>query len=961
MRTRRGTNRRRRGSDVGGPRSGLPAALSRARVALRIARRSSLRSLGGSAVIAAMVALPVAGLAAAALIDQSMTPSTSETLSVELGQNEARLQIVSTPDQSLTQDPFDPSRWEVVRDSAGNAAGTAPDAVIIGPASLFPVGTRMLPILEGLGVTAETKTGIAAFPATEGAVWDASFAGRYDLVAGRAPRAAGEVVVTPSTLPRLGARLGDTVLLLAPKERTLTVVGLLDEQPHDDARQAFFVAPGELTGQTNGERIEQTRYYLPDTPLSWHQVQELNKLGATVLSRDVLESPPAPGSYQVMDGGGPGLGVLAAASTVVGFAVFEVALLAGAAFMVGARQQQRSLATVASVGANRSTLFSIVTSNGLVLGLVGGLAGIGIGIAGGSLFMHLSDNGNATRYWGYHLSWPTMTAILAFAVLIGWLAAIVPAINASRIDIVAALRGARKPAPPSRRRPIMGLILLLGGIALGLAGGTLTIVLNSSGSYSSENPLTGVVTAILVAGPIVALLGLVLCSGLLLRGAARLLNRVGIGARLASRDAARNNGRSVPALAAIMTTVFTAIFAMTMISSVEVSSRDNYQYATMPDQVQVDLTYSDPFANGSQTHYDTPEDFANAMQSTLDVETVRVISSVPDPAGIDSVGTATRVDQTELLPMVSIPTQNLCPNDIRGSRAAIDDWRCQNPLVWASNGYSQLVVGDTEDLALVLGRQPSAAAIAALGTGGAVSLYPEYVDDNKVSVTWFTREQWSNGDVNLPGTNPSRSETLSAVTDEPSHAIQFAVFISPETADELGLASEPSIVLASTTTPPSNDELDALRQQLSALTGVPDGVNFRVEQGPQAIAGLMSWALLGLSSLIAIAAAAVAIGLARFDGRQDDATLSSIGSSPFVRRNFAFWQALVLAGIGAALGGAVGLLPAIAFTLPGADLTFAAPWLQIATTVVALPLVIACGSWLFVKRSKIQPRRVTIR
>ncbi len=955
------SKRTRRGSDVGGPRNGLPAVLSRARVALRIARRSSLRSLGGSAVIAAMVALPVAGLAAAALIDQSMKPIPSETLSVELGETEARLQMVSSPDKGLTQDPFEPSWWDV-----GNQINADPTGVIAGPASLFPVGTRMLPILKGLSVTAETRTGIAAFPATEGMVWDASFAGRYDLVAGRAPRAAGEVVVTPSTLPRLGVELGDTVLLLAPTKRTVTVVGLLDEQTQADARQAFFVATGELTDQMTGERIEQTRYYLPDTPLSWQQVQELNKQGATVLSRHVLENPPAPGSYQSMGDHGSTLGLLAMVAAIAGFAVFEVALLAGAAFMVGARQQQRSLATVASVGANRSTLFSIVTSNGMVLGLVGGLVGIGIGIAGGSLFMRLTDNGDATRYWGYHLSWPMMVTILAFAVLIGWLAAIVPAINASRIDIVSALRGARKPALPSRRRPIVGLILLLGGIAIALAGGTLTIVLDSSSSYSWENPLTGVTTAILVAGPIVALLGLVLCSGLLLRGGAWLLRRVGIGARLASRDAARNNGRSVPALAAIMTTVFTAVFAMTMISSAEVSISDSYQYSTMPDQVRVGLTYWDPFANGPQAKYDQPEDFANALRTNLDVETVRVIRSVPDFSHMDTEGAATPVDGAALLPMISIPTQNICPMDIRSpqfeldSHAGDDDWRCQNPYVRSSYGYSQLVVGDTEDLALVLGRQPSAAAIQALGTGGAVSLYPEYVDDNTVSVSWFTRDQWSSGDVNLAGTRPSRTESLSAVIDEPSHAINFGVFISPATADQLGLPFEPSIVLASTTTPPSNDKLDAVRQQLATLTGVPDGVNFGVETGPQETAGLLSWALLGLSSLIAIAAAAVAIGLARFDGRQDDATLSSIGSSPLVRRNFAFWQALLLAGIGAVLGGAVGLIPAIAFTLPGAELTFAAPWLQIATTVIALPLLIACGSWLLAKRSKIQPRRVTI-
>ena len=970
MRTRGGSTRTRRGSDVGGPRSGLPAVLSRSRVALRIARRTSLRSVGRSTLIAAMVALPVAGLASAALVVQSTIPSNAETLTVGLGQTEARVQMVSAPNSTLTQTPFEPLLWQVATDATGTPTGAEPGGVIAEPAAFLPAGTRILPIVDGLSLTAETKEGIAAFPGTEGEVWDESFAGRYDLVAGRAPRTAEEVAVTPATLPRLGVELGGTVRLLAPAERSVTVVGLVDEQTQPDAGQAFFMAPGALTGHTSnlsvGQQVQQTSFYLPDTPLSWRQVQELNKQGAIVLSRDVFEHPPVPGTYRDLGNFNPILSYLSIVAAIGGFAVFEIALLAGAAFMVGARQQQRSLATVASVGANRSTLFSIVTSSGLVLGLVGGLAGIAIGIGGGALFMQITDDGNATQYWGFHLSWPMMAAILAFAVVVGWLAAIVPAINASRIDVVSALRGARRPAPPRRRRPIAGLILVLGGIALTLAGGILMIVLESRGSYNQSPPLTTVAMAAMVVGPIVAQLGLVLCSGLLLRGGARLLSRVGIGARLASRDAARNTGRSVPALAAIMTTVFAAIVAMTMIASFETSSRDNYQYSTMPGQMQVDLTYWDPAANGSQARYDKPEDFANVLRTTAGVDTVRVLQTVPNIADSGFASTQPAADADALLPLVSVPPPNLCPNDPRspdykeGSQAARDDWRCGNAFSSGYGGINQLLVGDSKDLALVLGRQPSEAAIQALATGGAVSLYPQYIQEHSLNVSWWTGTQMRNGDDTLPGARPTRTESLSVVIDEPTHAIHFGVFVSPSTADRLGIAYEPSLVLASTTTPPNGDQLDALHQQLSTLTGVPSSVNVSVELGPQDTSGPIAWGLLALSSLIAIAAAAVAIGLARFDGRQDDATLSSIGSSPLVRRNFTFWQALVLAGIGAVLGGAVGLLPAIAFTLPGAELRFAAPWLQIATTVVGLPLVIACGSWLLARRSKVAPRRVTI-
>jgi hypothetical protein len=58
------------------------------------------------------------------------------------------------------------------------------------------------------------------------------------------------------------------------------------------------------------------------------------------------------------------------------------------------------------------------------------------------------------------------------------------------------------------------------------------------------------------------------------------------------------------------------------------------------------------------------------------------------------------------------------------------------------------------------------------------------------------------------------------------------------------------------------------------------------------------------------------------------------------------------------LGAATGLVPAWALSAVG--LPFVPPWLQIGIAVVALPLVIASGSWLLATRSKVSARRVAI-
>ena len=169
-----------------------------------------------------------------------------------------------------------------------------------------------------------------------------------------------------------------------------------------------------------------------------------------------------------------------------------------------------------------------------------------------------------------------------------------------------------------------------------------------------------------------------------------------------------------------------------------------------------------------------------------------------------------------------------------------------------------------------------------------------------------------------------------------------------------------SLVMASTTAMPTTAQSDALTAAISSLPDNREGrINAQVERGPQPFAAIWVWGLVGLSALIAIAAAAVAIGLARFDGRQDDATLSSLGAGRRTRRDFAFWQALVITGAGAVLGAGTGLVPALALSANTA-MPFAPPWLQIAFTAFVLPLIIAAGNWLFTRSSRVSARRVTV-
>jgi hypothetical protein len=841
----------------------------------------------------------------------------------------------------------------------------------VDPATALPAGTRIITVSNS-AATVATAHGVASLSAVEGEVWDPSLRGHYNLVEGRGPSSTDEIMVSRAALARLGVRIGDQTKVIGPIARTVTVVGILDDRTQPSSAAILYGVPGSFSVAPPGDRThnlnysQSLTYYLPDAPISWSQIKALNAQGITALSREVAANPPR-GAYSAGSTWNA-WSLFVAISPFAGFAIFEITLLAGAAFTVGARQQQRALATVASVGAARSTLVQIVTSSGLVLGLIGGTFGVAVGIAVGAVFMWLTSNGSANQYWGFHLSWPMMGGILLFALLIGWLAALVPAMAASKIDVVAALRGARKPPRPNRRRPIVGAIVLLAGIAMTLGAGLLLVALTVSKTYHAENWLSWVVIGGMCLGPVLTQIGLIIGSALVLGGMSRVLSRFGMGARLGTRDAMRNPGRSVPALAVIMTTVFAAVFSMTALASSEATSRQSYPYATAVGDALVSLRGYDQATGEMKTIY-APDDVISVLNRTFDVREARALSSVANPW--DNASSPNNA----LIPAPAIPAANLCPRNVRSPEysaatnrsgtaafnSAQSDWRCRSVAAGLSGGGTSLLVGTADDLALVLGRQPSVAARAALVEGGAVSLYPDYVTNGKATISWWSKAQWAaHGPLTIGAVAPARTETLNAVVDQPAHPIAFGVFVSRATADSLGLQYAPSMVLASLKSPPSTAQSDQASSALGILNNNPSGGWVSIERGPSNSSALTSWGLLGLSALIAIAASAVAIGLARFDGRQDDATLASVGAGTLVRRNFAFWQALVIAGTGAALGAATGLIPAIALSLAGTGKLLDIPWPQIVLGITVLPLAIAVSNWLTSGRARILVRRTPI-
>jgi hypothetical protein len=897
-------------------------------LAWRMARRMASQSAGRSALVVALIAIPILGLAGIDTIEASHDATPMETATIELGHTQGVVRVVSAPDPKLRQDPFDTRFIE-----PGSNQDDSNPAVLRTPSEVLPTGTRILPTFASSAVV-RTATGVGSLTTIEGQTWNRSLAGAFDLESGRRPEKAGEVVVSPHALTRLGIGLGGTVTEVQPAKRTFTVVGTLHDavsRTSDDAMYGFAhaFAPAPTTASDVFTEATATKYYVPDLALPWSVVRRLNHEGMVVTSRSVLLDPPSPAvAPRFAEGRNGPLSVLFVA-LLGAFALFEVCLLAGAAFAVGARHRQRGLAILSSVGATRRMIFAVMSVEGILLGLLGGVVGTALGLAAGRVAVPILAQGSRSTYPGFHVDVVTLMLIVLGAALSGWAASAVPARAASRVDVVAALRGARRPQRSSVRRPAIGVIVVAVGSVVTMFGGVVTIAAHQSPDPRSSVTTGGVV--LLVAGPVIMQVGMVLIAPLLLRWSSTVLSRWGTAARLGSRDASRNLGRTVPALAAVMSCVFVSAFAMCMISGGQEQSVREYSWQAPVHSATVSLY--DQQTDGASTVAPAAGVIA-ALQRDLPGSDPRVLSSSPDFGVLgDTVPTYTTLRVSK-----SARTATAGRND--------------DAFITSIAGQDHITVGSIDDLRAILNEPVSRASRTTLAAGGVVSLYPEYVHDGRVTfdtVKSISEKRMQDGDV---AGKPIRTVSAVAVVQRAAHPFDYGVFLLPETAARLGIHVVPSEVLATSTAAPTTAQADAATNDILAVN---QNLSVDIETGPVLFAAQWSWALLVLTTVIVLGASSIALALARADGLRDSEVLVAVGAAPRVQRAFGFWQGIVIAGVGAVIGVALGLVPAFALGLRAAGATsaylpFAPPWLQLGLTAVAMPLLIAAGAWLAGRR-----------
>ncbi|MDY0811944.1 ABC transporter permease [Kitasatospora purpeofusca] len=906
--------------------------LSALRVALRIARRDALKAKGRSALVIAMVALPVLGVTGADIVHQSGSLTPAERVERLMGGADA-LVSAHRPGRSVEQAPFAEDGVLVLPEartdpaSAPAAAAAATSAELLG--GLLPSASVLLPATPGPEVSASTREGLFTTSTAEADLTDPVWSGRLDLVEGRAPAARNEAAVTRAFLDEAGLRLGDSTTVKGLEQTPFLLTGVV-EHPGELKKVELVARPGQVisplaaaaaaapdapggpvaAGRDEGVRTERWLVRLPaGTGLDWAAVQKLNRYGFTVSSRAVALDPPPTSAvpYDANRWSTPESdNRTVILVTVIGMALLEVTLLAGPAFAVGARRSRRQLALVGAAGGHRGHIRAIVLGGGLVLGLAGAALGVALGTGLVAALRPWLEGAGGSRFGHFAIAPLDLLAIAAVGVLTALAAAVLPAVQAARRDVVAGLTGRDTVATPSRLLPVLGLLLVGAGAAVALYG---------AGTYQSGTmPVLGGLNKralSVLAGAATAEVGILFFTPMLIALFGRLAGRLPLGPRLALRDSARHRGRTAPAVAAVMAAVAGAVAVGVYSTGTEAQERASYRPAAPLGAVVLDA----PAAPGSP-------------------QTVRLRRAVEQ--ALPDLGA--RADVQDV-------TYVFCDNcssrvQVKGSGARLEH----------GNAGSRALSGDKTVLHNLFGVRDRAAE-EALAAGRAVVFDRAYVNDGRATLTMQGAAGGPVQPGQVPGTERIEVTVEAVLVENPDAARYGAVLMGPEAVRKAGLTPSPN---GSVWRPDLAPDRKAQQRAEAAVAQLAPYAQLAVERGYQPKGDMNTLALGGFAVVVVLGAAAVATGLAAADSRNDRATLAAVGAPPRMNRIQAGLQCTLIAGIGAVLGTVSGFVPALGLLRSHASgqlgapaVPFAAPWGLLVLITVVLPVVAGLGAAAF--------------
>jgi putative ABC transport system permease protein len=278
---------------------------------------------------------------------------------------------------------------------------------------------------------------------------------------------------------------------------------------------------------------------------------------------------------------------------LIGFAsvaLFVAVFLILNTFSIIVAQRTGELALLRAIGASRRQVIGSVLLEAVAVGLLSAVIGLGLGIGVGTLLAKVFSSFGGGGLELASIGVPAAAWISAFAVGIGItvLAALIPAVRASRIAPVAAMRESSASDKPLTK------LTIAGGVVLGLGAVSLTLGLTDNTGGQNLWAILG--------GVLLAFIGTALLTPLIARPVASVIGRLfafSVPGRLGRLNAGRNPRRTAITAAALMV----GIALITGINTVFTSAKQSVTKIA-DDQAKVDLIISGEQSGGFLPTFD---------------------------------------------------------------------------------------------------------------------------------------------------------------------------------------------------------------------------------------------------------------------------------------------------------------------------------------------------------------------
>lgn len=752
---------------------------------------------------------------------------------------------------------------------------------------------------------------------------------RVVLQAGRLPRNDHEVLANADALRTTGASIGDRVELargdVRPKVVGEAVVRDLADRP------ALVI--GRSTPQSSWlERLLRgnagVANVASDHPANMRgrTEDELSWFAPGVDGAAAFRS-----ALGEVDGdvGGPSASTTAAIVAVVGGAIGILAVIASVAFTIGSRRRLRSLGMLASSGAAPADLAWTVVLEGLWCGAIAAIAAT---LVTYTAWLTVGRTPWVERVISASLADPphpmmpaAMIGIALFCLLIGALAAALPARTVARIPVLTAL-GGRRPLPKLRTRlPLGGLITFAVGTGVITRG---VLLANKGRPYGD---------AVYALAGLAVVFGGVAMAPAVVVAFGRLGRRTRGAAKLALRGLSRDRTRNAAVVGAAAVTLALPVVAMT-------------QFAR--DAHQRDLTRP---SYGSVSVYAQPAALPGLERQVKgvigdDVVTARVL----DVPGVEESPDSWY--QTSTLVVVSPHDAETWFGDskiaslLRSGEAVNPDVPADPALVNSTmkmpdvgglyrDGTAPKVTTITltaDDLA----EDPALASLVDAVNTGAVLVSSDVLAKGKLaewerSIELLRRKPITEAEATKLRALEATGPTLAQVRNELATGQDLENLAMGEWSGQW-------LVPITTNRPGADHTLD------------------------------LTLAAIGVATVFALVIVLVALALAAADGRDDERLYAALGGPPRLLRRKRTIEAGVLTFGAGLLGVGVGLIPTLAVLWAkrpagGVDNTFPphppgydalrVPTVELALLVVGVTAVVAAVVWLVQVIGGLRPRR----